>query len=188
VGGSFDSAGGATARRIARWNGSSWSAIGTGITFGRVEAIAEYDDGQGSAIYLGGQLTRAANNTTLRNLARWNFEEITSFGHAAHDAVQAFAVGDLGNGSRLFVGGEFLRAGPADILRIGMWNGQGWDRIGTGITGGPLDVVVTMHVHDDGGGPALYVGGRFQANSGPSTPNIGRWTPTGGWMPAGAGL
>jgi hypothetical protein len=33
VGGSFTSAGGASANRIARWNGSQWAAYGTGFTF-----------------------------------------------------------------------------------------------------------------------------------------------------------
>jgi hypothetical protein len=32
VGGAFTNAGGVAARKIAQWNGSSWSAIGGGIT------------------------------------------------------------------------------------------------------------------------------------------------------------
>src|SRR5262245_65135 len=37
--GSFESAGGAAARRIARWNGEAWSALGSGLN-GNALALA----------------------------------------------------------------------------------------------------------------------------------------------------
>jgi hypothetical protein len=42
----FNSAGGVAARSIARWDGSSWSALGTGFT-AEVSALAVFDDGNG---------------------------------------------------------------------------------------------------------------------------------------------
>jgi len=53
AGGSFTTAGGAAASRIARWDGSSWSAVGSGLD-GPVWALLEHDDGSGPALHAGG--------------------------------------------------------------------------------------------------------------------------------------
>ena len=51
--GYFTTAGGVTANGIAKWNGSTWSALGSGLV-GNGYALAVYDDGSGSALYLAG--------------------------------------------------------------------------------------------------------------------------------------
>jgi hypothetical protein len=73
AGGSFGTAGGVAARNIARWNGSSWSPLGSGVGgFGldRVEALAAYDDGGGPALYAGGTFTSATDSSDSF-LAKW---------------------------------------------------------------------------------------------------------------------
>ena len=40
AGGTFITAGGVTANRIARWDGSSWSSLGSGMTNNGVNALA----------------------------------------------------------------------------------------------------------------------------------------------------
>jgi trimeric autotransporter adhesin len=65
VGGSFASAGGQPAARIAAWNGQNWQALGAGVN-DRVEALAEYR-GQ---LYVGGWFTRAGGMSSPY-LARW---------------------------------------------------------------------------------------------------------------------
>ena len=57
AGGSFTTAGGASASYIAKWNGTSWSAWlpGSGMN-GPVQALAVFDDGSGPALYAGGRL------------------------------------------------------------------------------------------------------------------------------------
>ena len=47
VGGQFTTAGGVAASRIARWDGSSWSALGTGMDNQAVYALAVDSDGGG---------------------------------------------------------------------------------------------------------------------------------------------
>ena len=49
AGGYFTNAGGIAANYIAQWNGSSWSAVGSGMN-NRVEALAV----SGSTLYAGG--------------------------------------------------------------------------------------------------------------------------------------
>src|SRR5262245_29744756 len=54
VGGGFTMAGGVAAEGIARWDGSDWSALGGGIGTipnHAVNALAEFDDGTGPALY-----------------------------------------------------------------------------------------------------------------------------------------
>jgi hypothetical protein len=66
VGGSFTTAGGNPANYIARWNGSSWSALGSGLDNG-VSAIAV----SGNDIYVGGSFLNAGGNPA-NNVAKWN--------------------------------------------------------------------------------------------------------------------
>ena len=59
AGGTFTSAGGVAANRIAKWNASSWSPLGSGMEGGLasvpfVEDISVFDDGSGPALYAGG--------------------------------------------------------------------------------------------------------------------------------------
>ena len=49
AGGVFDSAGGIAVNRIAKWNGTNWSTVGTGVT-GQVRAMIIY----GGELFVGG--------------------------------------------------------------------------------------------------------------------------------------
>ena len=75
VGGAFTDAGGLLhADRIAKWNGSSWSAVNSPtspITNGRVSAIAV----AGDKVYAGGTFT-VAGNEDATNLAFWDLSLI----------------------------------------------------------------------------------------------------------------
>ena len=53
VGGDFTSAGGVAVNRIARWDGTLWSALDGGVN-GPVAALTVYDDGSGPALCAGG--------------------------------------------------------------------------------------------------------------------------------------
>src|SRR5262249_44912063 len=69
AGGSFTSAGGVAANRIAKWDGSSWSALGTGMNNSSVDALAVHDDGTGPALFAGGGFTVSPAGDGL--LAKW---------------------------------------------------------------------------------------------------------------------
>ncbi|WP_394845262.1 hypothetical protein LZC95_50570 [Pendulispora brunnea] len=64
VGGVFEHVGALAANRIARWNGSTWSALGEGTAGNAVSALAATKDG----IYVATQKENAAR----RILARWD--------------------------------------------------------------------------------------------------------------------
>lgn len=69
VGGAFSSAGGITANRVARWNGTIWAPLGIG-TNDFVLSMAQFNDGLDPVLYLGGNLTIAGGVPT-NHLARW---------------------------------------------------------------------------------------------------------------------
>ncbi|MBI4580229.1 MAG: hypothetical protein HY718_11035 [Planctomycetes bacterium] len=85
VGGFFTSAGSVTDTvRIARWNGSAWSALGQGLRDEPVNALAGLQDGNGPALYAGGQFTFAGTLST-RRVARWDGSSWSALGASLQD-------------------------------------------------------------------------------------------------------
>ena len=113
VGGSFTNAGGIEAAdRIAKWNGNSWSAVGTtgiadDIEDGSVLAIAVH----GGKVYAGGTITNAGDDAAADFLAVFDGESWEPFcntgvGPAFGGEVRALQV----IGPELYVAGEFQDA------------------------------------------------------------------------------
>ncbi|MSR60888.1 MAG: HYR domain-containing protein [Planctomycetes bacterium] len=69
AGGYFKAAGGVAANRIAKWSGSSWSALGSGMN-DYVLALSVFDDGGSAALYAGGNFD-VAYDSGDRFLAKW---------------------------------------------------------------------------------------------------------------------
>src|SRR5688572_3891866 len=68
VGGAFQTAGGLHAGNIARWNGTSWSALGAGIGSYGVTALAALPNGD---IVAAGPFT-SAGGVSVNGIARWD--------------------------------------------------------------------------------------------------------------------
>jgi len=101
VGGYFTTAGGVSANRIAKWDGTSWSALGTGMN-GNVEAIAI----SGTDIYAGGGF-RTAGGVSADRIAKWNGTSWSALGTGMNSNVEAIAV----SGADVYAGGYFTTAG-----------------------------------------------------------------------------
>jgi len=123
AGGEFSTAGGVAAMRIARWNGSSWSSLGSGISRA-VNALAVYDDGAGPALYAGGYFT-AADGVAANRIAKWDGSSWSALGSGigidTNDAVFALTVFDDGAGPALFAGGVFPVAFDSDDCFLAKW-------------------------------------------------------------------
>lgn len=193
LGGFFLGIGGTPAGSIAAWNGSTWTALGSGIN-GRVRALREFDDGQGSALYVGGQFT-TAGGLPANNVARWDGTAWSALGTGisggSNTRVEAFAVFDDGSGPALYVGGWFNSAGGVPVQNIARWDGSTWSALpglGTATTTlGGAPMVNCLTVHDDGTGPALYVGGSFNQAGGAAANYVARFNGSS-WSPLGVGL
>jgi trimeric autotransporter adhesin len=118
AGGSFLSAGGAPAARIARWDGVSWSALGSGIqghSLTEVVALAAFDDGRGMAIYAGGFFM--VNGAQMgSNLAR--FDGVAWTPAPADATVMSMEVFDDGRGPALWLGGKFSTVEDVVSVRL----------------------------------------------------------------------
>jgi len=195
VGGAFDSAGEVAGFGLARWDGTSWSALegpnGAG-TNGEVYALAVFDDGSGPALYAGGSFT-PMGGLTVNNVAKWQGAAWSALvGPSATGVdgpIYALAVFDDGSGNRLYAGGGFHSAGGIAANHIASWDGSSWSAL-AGPTGTDHQVEA-LAVFDDGGGPALYVGGRFTWAGGVLVNGIARWNGAS-WAalvgPAGPGM
>jgi hypothetical protein len=190
AGGSFTSTGGVTARRIARWDGSTWTPLGGGMN-GWVLAMTVFDDGDGPALFVGGAFTMAGN-TEAEYIAKWDGANWSPVGGSMNNWVYSFAVHDdgLGGGPALYVGGSFTSAGGTPANRIARWNGSAWSALGNGVSGGGGEApstVYAMAVYDDGGGPGLYAGGRFTAAGMFAANRIAKWDGSA-WSPLSLGM
>jgi hypothetical protein len=104
AGGFFDTAGGALADGIAKWDGSAWSALGSGVGL-YVYALAA----SGTDLYAGGSFSfGAAGGVPARCIAKWDGNTWSALGSGMDSAVYALAADGVGH---LFVGGQFSLAG-----------------------------------------------------------------------------
>lgn len=193
VGGSHSMAGGIIARGVAKWDGSSWSAVGGG-TDSTVLALAVFDDdGAGPnlpALFAGGVFT-AAGGVAASHVAKWDGSSWSPLGSGVNDMVHALTVfdddGPGPNAPALFAAGRFTQAGGAAANYIARWDGAAWSPLGSGVN----DSVRALAVFDDDGPgtglPALYVGGLFGWAGGIMTTEIARWDGAA-WSALGSGV
>ena len=187
VGGRFDTAGGVVVNNVAKWNGSTWSALGAGTSgvFGEeVFALAVFDDGGGPALYAGGEFTNAGSAAALR-VAKWDGSAWTTLGPGLRGGprVDALMVYDDGSGPALLAGGLFGLAGDLPVTNIARWNGSSWAALGSGVSSG----VNALAVYDDGSGSALYAGGLFGIAGGMQANRIAKWNGSS-WATLGSGV
>ena len=185
VGGRFTSVGGVAADRIARWDGTSWTAVG-GIAGTYVFALEVFDDGSGPALYAAGVFS-TAGGVAASNVARWdgaNWSALGAPSQGTDGVVYALEVYDDGSGPALYAGGQFQTAGGLPAGNVARWNGTSWSALGA--IGQASNSVGALTVFDDGFGPALYAGGLFGTAGGVAAKNIARWDGTS-WGALGAG-
>jgi hypothetical protein len=119
AGGDFQTSGGVTADRIAKWNGSVWSALGTEM-IGSVGALAVI----GTDLYAGGVFT-PANGGPANNIAKWNGSVWSALGTGMNSPVLALAV----SSTDLYVGGSSPQRAK--------WRALAASRNGTAASGRP---------------------------------------------------
>jgi hypothetical protein len=159
VGGGFAQIGGIPASNMARFDGTSWTALDTpsGLS-GLVYAIAIFDDGGGPRPYA----------SITGQVHRWNGTAWTIL-PGTPGLVTALASYDDGVQPWLFVGGQFNHVGSIATNNIARWNGTAWSTFGEGASGIAAGNISAFRVFDDGlgGGPKLFAGGLFtQVGSG----------------------
>jgi hypothetical protein len=199
--GGFDEAGGIAAGSIARWDGQSWSALGSGLETDNdgsiVNDLAVCDpDAEGPlpvSLIAAGYFDRAGGQEST-SIAAWDGQDWHALGDGLQggwdgrglvDQVAVFDDdGDGPNPPRLFAAGDFTGSGEQQVWFIAQFDGQQWTEVGGG-TNGPITALVTFD--PDGPGPEaamlLAAGGFSKAGQTP-VHGIARWDGAA-WTDAG---
>ena len=139
AGGTFSSAGGLTAASyIAKWNGTSWTNLGSG-SFGQSPLQGQINSTYGvvpysflsnsNGLYVGGGFTKVANNTGSSGIALWNGSSWSNLGPGLNGPV--FSI--VSNSSGLYAGGKFSYTanGTTNLNNIAKWDGTEWTHLGS---------------------------------------------------------
>ncbi|MCU0864642.1 MAG: hypothetical protein MUC36_12665 [Planctomycetes bacterium] len=187
AGGDFTTAGGVPVASLARWDGNSWSPLGSGVSASNPfwSAVSALAIANGDLI-VGGGLSQAGG-APARQIARWNGATWAPLGNGVSGG-QVYAIAVAPNGD-IIAGGNFSAAGGSIVggvlvgavsaQGIARWDGTAWSSLGTF---GSSTVVNTLLFQTNGN---LAAGGRF--TGGPSGATVMEWNGTT-WSMVGNGL
>jgi len=172
AGGEFDSAGAAGASRVARWNGTGWTPLWTGVN-GTVRAVAA---DSANNLFAGGDFSTAGSSPAVR-VAKWDGAAWSALGAGVNNTVYALTTDTSGS---VYAGGSFTTAGAGSASYIAKWNGSYWSEVGNGMSG-----MVNALTTDAAG--SLYAGGGFLTAGGTTVNYVAKWDGTS-WSALGLGV
>jgi trimeric autotransporter adhesin len=167
---------GTPANRIARWNGSSWSALGSaggnGVN-GAVNALAA----AGDDVYVGGAFTavNVGNPVTANHIARFDGSGWTSLGSGSGNGVNGEVHSLATDGDVVYAGGDFTQANVGQALAAGhvaRFDDNAWTSMGSG-TNGPVQAMAIPAID------ALVTAGSFSVAGGQAAGNLARYRTRG---------
>lgn len=169
IGGDFTFVGSVAATRIAKWDGSAWTPLGSGLN-NEVWAIAV----SGTDVYAGGYFT-TAGGIAVNRVAKWNGSTWSALGTGMNNIVLALAI----SGSDVYAAGDFTTAGGTSASRIARWNGSTWSALGTGLSESVRALAVS--------GTNVYAGGLFTNAGGTLVNYVAQWNGSA-WAALGPGM
>ncbi len=201
AGGDFTTSGQAELKKFARWNGTAWEDLGSGLGRqnydGTFSAEGAYDVRalavRGTEVFIGGGFDAVAAGRA-NSLARFDTQDGTfhavgggvgsGVGYESAGTVRALAV-DAG---RVCVGGTFDRVGllagtNAPASNVACWDGAAWHTLGDGIYrqfGATVDALAFV-------GTMLVATGQFDSAGGEQARFVAGWNGTA-WSEIGGGL
>lgn len=171
AGGTFSYAGSnRPVKNIAKWTGSTWDSLGSGLgsTANRVNALS-FD--KAGTLYAGGAFNGG--------IACWDGEEWKLPGSGVKPgSVNSLCIDISGN---LYVAGGFDTAGTIAAKNIAMWDGKKWLSFETGMVYPYYPYAIACDANG-----TIYVGGSFTEIGEISARNIAKWNGDS-WEPVGTG-
>ncbi len=190
AGGSFMTLGGVTATNIAKWDGSFWSPLGSGIEGDVYPPVVNGLAVSGSDLYAGWSTNAgcAAGGCGggIGGVAKWNGSTWSALGSELGGVVGAAVYTVAASGTDVFAGGYFTMAGASPVNYIAKWNGSGWIAMGSGMGGGNGEPLIPTVKVLAASGSNVYVGGTFITARTMAT-NIARWDGNA-WSALGSGM
>ena len=185
VAGSFTNAAGIlTADRIAKWDGATWSGLGSdgtgngAINGTEIRALAV----MGDRLIVAGSFSVMGLSEQVNALAQWDGSRWSAVGGlAGPNPVTATITAVAVVGGDLYIAGGFTDLAGIDAAdTIAHWNGTTWSALG--LTA-PLNGGVQALAADGG---SVYVGGTFTNAGGiPAADYVARWDGTS-WSALGS--
>lgn len=152
VGGSFSMIDSVPANNIAKWNGTTWEALGSGLT----ETVRKIVPAGNGHLYV------LAN----RKVIHWNGTVWTTIGETSNSGYPlGLAVHPNGH---IYVGGTFDAINGVAVQKLAIWNGSTWSS--------PL-TSIDRYINDVFINPAgqVYIGGSFSQINGINASKIAVW-------------
>jgi trimeric autotransporter adhesin len=177
AGGLFTQADGIPSVNIAKWDGTSWSPVGSGVISGvGISSLLVQDNGD---LIAGGSFGNIGSILS-NNVARWDGTDWFAIGDGLDSGVGFASVNALViYNNELYAGGIFSNSGLTPANSIARWDGANWQPLGTGING----TVKSLCVYNG----ELYAGGTFTDAGGVPVKNIARWNGAT-WSDVGEGV
>jgi hypothetical protein len=202
--GAFVGAGNTSARNVAAWNGTSWEALGNGLS--NAEALTTYRDTlvagcsawDGTSWHAFGSPSGSVldlivydddliacgslqfmNGKAAKNIVAWDGSSWSVIGGGTNMSVGALTIGD-GN---LIAGGNFTAAGGEVIAGVASWDKAAWSQIGEGLdtyTYGPG--IRSFAWYDD----ELIAGGQIERSDTVDISGVAAWDGAA-WRALGGG-
>ncbi len=145
--GEFTSFDGVPANHVARWDGTRWHALGTGISSGDDDLkVVIAPTGE---VYVGGSF-RSAGGVAVGGLARWDGTAWSAVGTGLSSSsgfVRDLAILPSGG---LVVSGNIYFSPPQPVACVAQWNGATWQPIPTDSTLGHPDLGGAITVTPNG--------------------------------------
>ena len=176
---------------MARWNGTTWSAMGQGVNY----TPASPDDtqvayvnaltGNSTNLFAAGFFSLAGTNSVI-NIARWTGTTWTSVGAGLDysallpdDATTPEVVSLSLQGTNLYAGGTFNISGATEVDNFAVWNGTTWSMVGGSADDSVNAIIATNNT--------IYIAGDFTIIDSAAANGIARWT-NSHWEPLGIGV
>jgi hypothetical protein len=168
VGGEFTQAGNITANYIAKWDGTNWSALGSG-TDDYVLAI----ECSGTNVYAGGSFKNVGENIRSQGIAKWtgtNWEAMDKGVDESDGSTYSVEEIAVDSDGLVYIGGYFnITYSDLDTLNhVGVFMENKWRQLGSGL--GQTSTQGVMGIYADG--KNIYFTGYFSKGTGSGNDHI----------------
>lgn len=172
AGGYVDSVAGMSINKVAKWNGTGWSAVGTNCPISTVNCFAIHN----AELYAGG----TSSGAVKCSVAKWDGSNWINLDPSSGNLDVSSLASYNGD---LYAAGNFTSINGVTANKIAKWNGSTWSDVNGEVSGGIINIVRALAVFNN----KLYAGGNFTNAGGVAVNHVASWDGTS-WYDVGSGV